>query len=356
MRPLERETPFLLRALETLNDELHRADPSRPTSMIVGGAWRLNEEVGTTRLADIVGYNGGSVNSSVDGRRVYDICKDADPGRISFMTEGVLNGKADNVTMRADWEKELNVWENYADHWQRFYERDWFCGGAMWVFADYSNKGKYRNMAMVDFWRLPMEGYYFFKAMWSEPLMAHICGHWDWTGGESNERRVVVFSNGEEVELFLNGESLGKGKSCAERWPLIPHPPGEWTVPYVPGKLEAVARRGDEVVRDIRETSGEPAGIAVSVENDTIEADGQDIAFVTATVVDPEGRRCYNAFPRIEIEVDGTCRLAGPGVLEARGGIARFAVRSIGQVGESEIRVSSQGLQSASDSVTAVMS
>jgi beta-galactosidase len=354
MRPEESEAAFMRRALSEMNDELHRADPTRPTSMIVGGAWRLNEEVGLTCLADIVGYNGGSINFSVDkqqgGQRVYDYGKSLDPDRVSIMTEGVVNERTD--VLRAEWDKELTLWEDYAGHWQRFYERDWFCGGAMWVFADYSNKGEYRSMGLLDFWRTPYEGYHFFRSIWAKPLMAHICGHWDWPGQEGKTRRVAVFTNGEAAELFLNGKSLGAGQSTKERWPLLPHPPLVWDVSYEPGKLEVIARRNGEETRDVRETSGEPSAIRIWTEDSVIAADGQDVAFISAEIVDAQGRRCYNAYPSLHIETSGACRLAGTSVLEARGGTLRFAVRSTGaEPGKGAIRVSGQGLASGSLSI-----
>lgn len=344
------EWPYARRILGAMYDELRRTDPSRPVSMVVGGCWQMNDEAGTTRLADIVGYNGGAVNSKRPEGTVYDICKERDPGRVSMMTEGVLN---DKHIYRGDWEEDIANWDVFAMHWQRFYERDWFIGGAMWVHADYSAKGQYRNMAMVDFAREPYEGFHFFRAMWTKPLMAYISGHWDWPGQEGQERQVAVFTNGDDAELFLNGASLGAGESVAEKYPLIPNPPRVWTVPYAPGELKVVASRGDETVEDIRVTSSEPAAVAVEAFNADMEADGQDVAFMRAVVVDAGGRRCYNAARELSVEVEGAAKLAGPSIVNAPGGVMRFAVRSTGEVGQVVVRVGAEGLATGQVTVNA---
>ncbi|MFW6303844.1 MAG: glycoside hydrolase family 2 protein, partial [Candidatus Sumerlaeota bacterium] len=348
----ENECPFARRGLSTLYDELKRCDPSRPVSMIIGGSHKENESAGMTRLADMVGYNGGAFHAELDGRPLYDIHKEQDPERIAFMSEGILNK---NPAVRADWEKELVFWETPALHWSRIYERPWFCGGAMWVFADYSAKGVYRIRGMVDYSRLPYESYYFFQSQWTDALMAHICCHWDWDVAEGTERRVVVFTNGEEAELFLNGDSCGIAQANRKAWPHLPHPPVEWTVPYRPGKLEVVVRRGDGQVRDERQTSGAPAGLWLETENGELRADGQDVAFITATIVDAEGRRCYTA-PETElrVSVEGPADAAVPPQFTARGGVARFAVRGEAISGEIRVQVSGGGLAPSAITVRSV--
>jgi len=343
------EWPYARRAIGEMNDAVKQADPTRPTCLVVGAHWQLNDEAGTTQIADLVGYNGGAINTLTRDRLVIDIEREKFPQRIAIMTEGVAN---DRPPMRADWEKELKHWEIHARHWDNFYARDWFCGGAMWVFADYSANGRYRNMGLVDYSRLPYEAWHFYRSQWTEALMAHICGHWDWPGEEGRKRRVTVFTNGAEAELFLNGRPLGGRRPNRRAWPRLPHPPIEWEVQYEPGELKIVARKNGAEAVDVRMTSGEPAAAALQADPARIFAGGWDVAFVTAVVVDAAGRRCYRADRELEIAVSGTCRLVGPSRVLARGGVARFAIRSTGPEGEALVCVKDQSL---SDGITTVV-
>jgi len=344
------EWPLALRAVEAMNDELHRADPERPTSVVVGAGWERNDEAGITRLADIVAYNGGAIHDMSLGEPVYDLCRRRDPGRVSMMSEGVLNEFA---CPRDDWEGQNRVWEHYAEHWSRFYERKWFCGGSMWVFADYSAKGGYRTRGLVDGARIPYEAFYFFKSLWNPVLSAHICGHWDGPQRTGSERRVVVFSNADRAELFINGESCGRRDPDFGRWPHLPHPPLEWQVVYEPGELRVVAERNEETVTDRRVTAGPPARLAIVNEQDTLCADGRDVAFFTLRVEDRQGHRCHTAAMHLEIDVEGPARLAGPAAIEAVGGLARVAVRSTGEEARVTVSVYAAGLPPASSSLPA---
>ncbi len=383
------EWPFACRCISAMNDVLHRASPERYTSVIIGGNWKQNFEANVHHLADLVGFNGGAFHAEVNGRPLYDVLKEREPDAMMIMTEGILN---DNraTHMRADWDAELEAWKIYAEHWSRIYRRNWFPGGAMWVYADYSAGGRYRDMGMVDFSRLPHEGYYFFQSQWTTadatPIV-HLCGHWSWPGGEGEIREVVLFTNCDEAELFLNGDSLGTAYPDRETWPDLPHPPIIWRVAYDPGELVAIARKErarsfgyaqddkrkgpslvipnvceeskffedgqHDIVRDIRHTEGKPAAIQLNAQPTDIRADGQDVSFITLTVVDAAGHRCYRAFLDAQVTVTGTGRLAGPDIVEIRGGLARFAVRSSGVVGQITVYVTAASLAEATTYIQA---
>lgn len=330
------EWPFARQCLAAMNDELHRADPSRSVVMVIGGNWRPNEEAGLTELADIVAYNGGAMHADVDGQLIYDLGKEKDPDRICMMSEGILN--FNNPPRRADWDREIERWKDFAGQWSLIYQRPWFCGGTMWCFADYSAYGTYRMRSMVDYSRVPSEGYHFFSSLWSKEPVVHINGHWSWQVETGTEREVAVFTNGEEAELVLNGKSLGTRKPDDKDYPGIPHPPLVWQVHFEPGELKVRASVQGKIVEDTRVTEGSPAALVVVPENDTILADGKDVAFVRVEVRDGEGRHCYNAFGDLKLKATGAARLCGPQTVELRGGVARFAVRSKGQEGQVEVK------------------
>ncbi len=248
-----------------------------------------------------------------------------------MMSEGILN--VDDPPRRGEWEKENIFWKQLADHWSNIYSRDWFCGGSMWVFADYSAFGTYRCMAMTDMWRLPNEAYHFFRSQWSKDLFAHIACHWNWDVPEGSMREVTVFHNGEKAELFLNDKSLGIYKPNTDSFPNLPHPPATWQVPFTPGALRVEIHREGSTVEDIRYTEGQAARIRWIPETDIIAGNGQDIAFLVAKVEDAEGNRCYSVDGNLTVLVEGPARRTGPKELELRGGLARFALRSTGGAG-----------------------
>ncbi len=345
-----REWPFALRGVETLSHALHEADPQRPTCVVVGGWWRENVEAGVTELADIVAYNGGAMHGQVDGEPVYDRLRRAHPRWVHMMSEGILN---DDPPLRGDWPKELLFWRTCAKHWSRIYQRPWFCGGAMWVWADYSAKGSGRTRGCVDDARVPYECYWFFQSQWADAPTVHICGHWSWNDAPGTEREVVVFSNCERVELSLNGHSLGEGESVAHEYPGLPHPPRIWRVAWAAGRLEARGcHEGGEVV-DVRRTEGSPQRLTLRADSETLQADGQDVCFLRAEVVDAEGYRCYRAEGPMRIAIDGGAVLAGPAVRALRGGQCGFAVRSNGNRQPATVTAGLDDVVSATVVVTA---
>lgn len=336
------EWPFALRGVEALSGALQEADPDRPTCVVVGGWWRENVEAGVTEKAGLVAYNGGAMHGMVDGEPVYDGLRRKHPRWVHMMSEGVLN---DGAVMRGDWERELPFWRTCAKHWSRVYQRPWFCGGAMWVWADYSAKGTYRNSGCVDDARLPYESYWFFQSQWATEPTAHLCGHWSWNDKPGTARDVVVFSNCADVSLSLNGRDLGPGDSTGAEYPGIPHPPRLWRVPWEPGRLEARGRQGAVEVVDARVTESVPDRLLLHAESEAVQADGQDVCFLRADVVDAAGNRCYRTEGTLRIAVAGGAVLAGPATRALRGGLCGFAVRSNAEAGAVTVTAEMEGCE-----------
>ncbi len=328
------EWPFARRGIEAMATALREADPTRPTCMVIGGWWRLNVEAGFPDLTDLVAYNGGTMHSEDAGELVIDKLRREHPRWIALMSEGVLN---DNAPQRADWPGEMDFWRTCARHWERIYQRPWFCGGAMWVFADYSAKGTYRTRGCVDDARIPYESYRFFQSQWSDEPMVHLCGHWSSMDGDDSARQVVVFSNCPEVAVLLNGRELGPGKRVADEYPHLPRPPVIWSVPWEPGTLKAIGRRDGMQVTDQRVTEGPPRQVVLQAEPEELNAGAQDVSFITARVTDAAGHRCYHAFGPMSLRVGGGASLAGPPTRQVRGGIVGFAIRANGQPNPAQI-------------------
>lgn len=129
---------------------------------------------------------------------------------------------------------------------------------------------------------------------------------WTWDGHEGEALTVRAYSRCAGVRLLLNGEDLGtKATNRETRFT------GEWVVPYQPGELAAVGldETGAEVERCVLRTAGKPAGLRLSVDRAALAADGQDLSFVTAEVVDSQGVVCANAEDLLRFSVSGPATL-----------------------------------------------
>lgn len=346
-----KEWAYAKRGVETLNTALREADPSRPTCVVIGGWWRENVQAGITDLGDLVGYNGGTMHGTIDGEPVYDVLHRQKPRWVALMSEGILN---DGPPGRANWDAELRFWRTCARHWSNLYQRRWFCGGAMWVWADYSAKGVYRTRGCLDDARIPYESYWFFQSQWAARPMVHICGHWSWNNQPGESRQVAVFSNCPRVTLALNGRDLGEGESTALEYPGLPHAPRLWQVPWEPGCLEAAGHSHDGLVTDRRHTEGPPAQLTLQADTPTLLADGKDVCFLEVVGKDRAGQRCFNLEASVQIEVQGSATLAGPPRRDLRGGTCGFAIRSNGQAGPVVVSARLDGLEPAQVELTAV--
>jgi beta-galactosidase len=151
------------------------------------------------------------------------------------------------------------------------------------------------------------DAFYQNKSHFTDEPMVHLLPHWNFKGLEGNEITVFAYTNVEELELFLNGESLGR--RSVEKYGH-----GEWKVAYTPGKLEVVAyKNGKEVARDTRITSGKAHRLVLTQDNTDVKANGEDIAILTCSVVDENGLPVYDAEPTVSFSSGNDCRIYSTG-------------------------------------------
>ena len=129
---------------------------------------------------------------------------------------------------------------------------------------------------------------------------------WTWPGFEGKRCRCEVYADGTSVELFLNGQSLGE--KPVERFKAL------FDLPYAPGELRAVARWSDGSLREFAlQTASPETHLALTADRTLLGADGQDLAFVTASVVDDRGILNPAAVKRVQVRVEGAGVLQGIG-------------------------------------------
>lgn len=160
---------------------------------------------------------------------------------------------------------------------------------------------------IIDLAGFPKDRYYLYQARWRPDLpMAHILPHWDWPERVGQVTPVHVYTSGDEAELFLNGRSLGrKSRGPLEyrfRWDDVVYQPGELrVVTYKEGRRWAEA---------VRRTTGPAAAVRLRADRTEVRADGQDLVFVTAEVVDRDGQVVPRAKHPLRFAVTGAGTLA----------------------------------------------
>ena len=184
-------------------------------------------------------------------------------------------------------------------------------GGVKIVFSDtnthHRGESNYRTSGVVDAMRIPKDAFYAHQVMWSgwvepEAAKTYIVGHWNFPA--SAVKPVYVVSTGDEVELFLNGRSLGKGRQSYRYLFTFDN------VPFEPGTLEAVASDGS---RYKLETVGEPYQLKLTAigNPEGTKADGADMVLFQVEVMDKEGRRCPLDDRLIHFELWGEAKWIG---------------------------------------------
>jgi beta-galactosidase len=132
---------------------------------------------------------------------------------------------------------------------------------------------------------------------------------WTWPGEEGKPLQVEVYSGTEKVQLYLNDKLIGEQPSGREQ-----EFKATFTVPYTPGTLKAVGLRGGKpVAESVLITTGNPATLRITADRSTVEANGQDISFLTIEAVDAAGH------PQLSADQEVQFTITGPGSIAAVG-------------------------------------
>jgi beta-galactosidase len=234
---------------------------------------------------------------------------------------------------------------------------------------------------MVDLAGFPKDRYYLYQSVWTKKPMVHLLPHWNWQGREGQNIPVMCYSNGDEVELFLNGKSLGRKKRAAEivEIPVGPNVSPDrkfqskyrfmWQVPFEAGTLKAVAyQNGSQVASEEVRTAGAAARLKLVPDHKIIQADGDDLSFITVRVEDKDGTLVPNADNLVHFT------LSGPGTIaavdngnaatvepfhadqrRAFDGLALLILRSRpGQTGQIRVSATSEGLAQGETQINSV--
>ncbi|PSJ41038.1 beta-galactosidase [Sphingomonas deserti] len=287
-------------------------DPTRPVSAATSGG----DQVGISSTTQVAGFNYRAQHDA-------DAYHKAFPNVPIVMTEegattttrGIYFDDRENVHLSAfDRPPRPTGSSSIEQGWRAVVERPWMAGMFVWTGFDYRGETTpfgwpaiSSQFGMLDTTGLFKDSAYYLKSVWSAEPLAHIAGHWTWPGREGRAIPIWVYANAEEVELTLDGRSLG-------RHVLDPAGHAEWQVSYAPGVLAATAfRAGKPIATDRVETTGAQKSLALSVERPSdLDGDG-DIAVVAVSARDANGRSVPIADNDVAFTVTGAAEIIGVG-------------------------------------------
>jgi beta-galactosidase len=178
-----------------------------------------------------------------------------------------------------------------------------------------ANASRSSYFGIVDLVGIPKDRFFLYKSYWKpDENTVHILPHWNWEGKYSKVP-VMVYTNGDCAELFLNGKSLGKqykktnSSKSVDRFRLI------WdNVDYTPGELKAVAfKEGAVIGEQVMKTAGSPYKIKLTADRTTLSANGMDLSYVLVEAYDKNGNLCPLADNEVSFSLTGPAKIAGVG-------------------------------------------
>ncbi len=313
----------LAQALRAL---FHAEDPTRPVTVGCD-----NPEAGFNGFqnsVDVFGYNYKP--------HLYGKFREANPTKPLFGSEtascvstiGEYFFPVSNMMSEGFATNQVSSYDLYAPPWATTPDVEFegqernptVAGEFVWTGFDYLGEptpfGEDRSVSrssyfgIMDLCGFKKDRFYLYQARWRPDLpMVHILPHWNWPGREGEITPVHVYTSGDEAELFLNNQSLGRKKKEPYQYRLV------WgNVKYTPGELKAVAyRKGAQWASASVRTAGQPAGLALSADRQEIRAGGGDLAFVSVAIVDRNGLMVPAAANLVKFTV------SGPGAFVAAG-------------------------------------
>lgn len=300
------------RIAATMRDYCHQFDPTRPMTFATSSGPTVEVPV------DVAGYNYIMQNPIEEHRKNY-------PDRKCVGTEETTGCGTRGIYYddpEGRWMVAHNRKPNGSDSimnciergWKFYAERPWAAGCFYWTGFDYRGEPNPlgfpavgSEFGILDYCGFPKDEAYYLKAWWTDETVLHILPHWNLQGHEGETVDVWAYSNCDEVELFVNGRTLGK-----KQMPKNGHL--SWQAVYQPGSLRAVGyRNGKKVKEEIVATTGDATQIAMTIDRKAIAADGRDVAVVSVCLKDKKGRVVPTACNVLNIKINGNARILGVG-------------------------------------------
>jgi beta-galactosidase len=273
-----------------------------------------------------------------------------------------------------DYDSTYPGWGTTSERWWKFVEdRPWMMGGFVWTGFDYRGEPTpftwpciNSHFGVMDVCGFPKNSYYYYQSWWTDKDVIKLYPHWNWKGKEGDTIEVWCNSNADEVELKLNGKSLGR-KAMPRNGHL------QWNVAYKSGKLEAIGKKKGRILHTQVETTDIPNQIVLTPDRTILTADGEDATVVNVSVIDDKGREVPDAINLIKFDITGNGRIIGIGNGDPSshesdkyfdnnwqrklfGGKCQVIVQSFDKVGTFILNAQSEGVKNASTIIKTINS
>ena len=338
----------------------HELDPTRLCTVAMNGGWGY----GISTVIDVQGFNYGT-------RRI-DSFRAKFPDKLTIGTETastrVTRGiYADDKARGYVAAYGTNGVERAQQWWPYYATHPFTSGGFVWTGFDYRGEPTpYKwpcissHFGLMDTCGFPKDLYYYYQAWWTGNPVLHIMPHWNWPDKVGQNIDVRVFSNCRQVELFLNGQSLG-------RQTMQPNLFLDWYVPYQPGNLTAKGydANGIAAAQTEVETTGDPAAVELEPDRTLVNADGESLSIINVSIRDLSGYVVPTASNLVHFTIQGPGKIVGVGngdpschepdqypsqtgwQRSAFNGLAQVIVQSTKIAGEITLTATADGLQTA---------
>ncbi len=289
----------------------HRLDPSRLVTTAISGGWGK----GSSNSVDVMGFNYYTHGSVDDYHATHPDQPCIGTEEASTTSTRGAYAKSDALAQLPAYADEAPTWAATAEKWINFYDARPFVAGAfVWTGFDYRGETTpfgwpaiSSQFGILDTCGFPKDNFYYYQSCWSDRPMVHVLPHWNWPGKGGQPIDVRCYSNCEEVELTLNGKSLGRKQ-------MPRHKHLQWSVDYAPGTLTATAyTAGHAAATDSVETSGDTAAVMLKPDRPQITADGRDACLIDLKAVDAKGRFVPTAGNLIHFSITGPGKIIGVG-------------------------------------------
>lgn len=316
-----------------LVDIVKKLDPSRPVTCALTETNPEKNFIYQSIALDVLGFNYKDYDYAALPTRFPGQKFLATETASALETRGVYQFPADlkrvwpadykeqDTFARGNADYTTAAYDNTHAYWGNTHEKSWLAvknnkhmaGLFVWSGFDYLGEplpypafpARSSYYGIVDLAGFPKDIYYMYQSEWTEKAVLHLFPHWNWSKGDTVDV-WAYYSKADEVELYLNGKSLGINRKSDSSLHV------SWRVSFVPGTLKAVSRKNGKIVqvREIR-TAGAAAHIELVSDKKYIRANGKDLSFITVRLLDRAGNLVTGSDKMLRFTVTGAAQLAG---------------------------------------------
>lgn len=200
----------------------------------------------------------------------------------------------------------------HEENWKTVKSLDFIAGTFIWTGFDYLGEpipypypARSSYFGIVDLAGLPKDIYYMYQSEWTDKDVLHVFPHWNWEEGQEVDV-WAYYNNADEVELFLNGKSLGVKSKQKDDLHIM------WRVKYEPGTIKAISRKDGKVVLEKEiHTAVNPSKLELLANKESLVNDKYDLVYVTVNIKDADGNLVPKANNLIDFEVTGGGTIVG---------------------------------------------